>query len=175
MVAGFLFAFFGHKFFKITLFLAGFYVCGESWYITYCLPKGPQILFLIVHRSADTLNYSHAYLDRPPQPRAFQGLWTGLGMGLHWRFRRSRLRRWLSLPMLLAPWICSDWWSSRLLLGNLCALLVQLRRHFQWYRPNNLHHRLYHRGHCPNILFRTTRRHPRNRHCWIGFVHCRIG
>ncbi|KAG0272928.1 hypothetical protein BGZ95_011283, partial [Linnemannia exigua] len=26
MVAGFLFAFFGHRFFKITLFLSGFYV-----------------------------------------------------------------------------------------------------------------------------------------------------
>ncbi|KAF8926099.1 hypothetical protein EDD21DRAFT_364968 [Dissophora ornata] len=32
MVAGFLFAFFGHKFFKITLFLAGFYVCSTlAW------------------------------------------------------------------------------------------------------------------------------------------------
>ncbi|KAF9917368.1 hypothetical protein BX616_001228 [Lobosporangium transversale] len=32
MVAGFIFAFFGHKFFKITLFLAGFYVCSTlAW------------------------------------------------------------------------------------------------------------------------------------------------
>ncbi|KAG0366101.1 hypothetical protein BC939DRAFT_440297 [Gamsiella multidivaricata] len=32
MVAGFLFAFFGHKFFKITLFLSGFYVCSTlAW------------------------------------------------------------------------------------------------------------------------------------------------
>ncbi|KAF9350037.1 hypothetical protein BGX34_001446 [Mortierella sp. NVP85] len=33
MVAGFLFAFFGHKFFKITLFLAGFYVCATLTWI----------------------------------------------------------------------------------------------------------------------------------------------
>ncbi|KAF9414632.1 hypothetical protein BGZ94_000329 [Podila epigama] len=32
MVAGFIFAFFGHKFFKVTLFLAGFYVCATlAW------------------------------------------------------------------------------------------------------------------------------------------------
>ncbi|KAF9585644.1 hypothetical protein BGW38_001399 [Lunasporangiospora selenospora] len=32
MVAGFLFAFFGHKFFRITLFLAGFYLCATlAW------------------------------------------------------------------------------------------------------------------------------------------------
>ncbi|KAG0336593.1 hypothetical protein BG004_007969 [Podila humilis] len=32
MVAGFIFAFFGHKFFKITLFLAGFYGCATlAW------------------------------------------------------------------------------------------------------------------------------------------------
>ncbi|KAG0301878.1 hypothetical protein BGZ98_007983 [Dissophora globulifera] len=32
MVAGFIFAFFGHRFFKITLFLCGFYVCSTlAW------------------------------------------------------------------------------------------------------------------------------------------------
>ncbi|KAG0084858.1 hypothetical protein BGZ93_007500 [Podila epicladia] len=32
MVAGFIFAFFGHKFFKVTLFLTGFYVCATlAW------------------------------------------------------------------------------------------------------------------------------------------------
>ncbi|KAF9325615.1 hypothetical protein BG006_010889 [Podila minutissima] len=32
MVAGFIFAFFGHKFFRITLFLSGFYVCATfAW------------------------------------------------------------------------------------------------------------------------------------------------
>ncbi|KAF9981211.1 hypothetical protein BGZ65_004198, partial [Modicella reniformis] len=32
LVAGFLFTFFGHRFFKITLFLAGFYVCSTlAW------------------------------------------------------------------------------------------------------------------------------------------------
>ncbi|KAG0349043.1 hypothetical protein BG005_011206 [Podila minutissima] len=32
MVAGFIFAFFGHKFFRVTLFLSGFYVCATlAW------------------------------------------------------------------------------------------------------------------------------------------------
>lgn len=41
IVAGFIFAFFGHRFFKITLFIAGFYVFSKFFlfFQLVCLPR----------------------------------------------------------------------------------------------------------------------------------------